>query len=151
MEDNRTKQIEKLKRLCETAVEKYGSKDVTGDGIPETFCNQAVQYVTSGMGYSKLGGMTANAIVDFMVSSEDWLRCDAALAQQAANIGHLAVAGAKAEPHGHVAVCYPGELGRSAKWQKAVSVVANVGKENFIKGANFAFKEEPMYFVLREK
>lgn len=150
MEDQKQKDIEKLIRLCETAVEKYGSKDVTGDGIPETFCNHAVQYITSGMGYSKLGGLMANDIVDFLLVSKDWARCDGVLAQGAANNGKLAIAALKDSPHGHVAVCYPGGLTRSGKWQKAVPMVANVGKENFIKGANFAFREEPMYFVLND-
>lgn len=151
MEDEKQKNVEKLKRLCSDAIAKYPTKDVTGDGIPETFCNFGLQYIAAGMGYSGFGGMAANQICTVLDVSENWRQCDAVLAQNTANEGKLAVAALRDDPHGHVAVCYPGEIQRSAKWGKLCPTVANVGKDNFIRGANFAFGQEPKYFVLKDR
>lgn len=122
----------------------------TQDQLPvETYCNKAVHYVCSGMGYGAFMERTANEIIDTMASSKEWRNLDAPDAQRAADEGVLVVAGWRNTQggHGHVCMVIPGNLAYSRKWQAYCPAVANVGRENFIgKGANWAFDKEPFYW-----
>jgi hypothetical protein len=144
-----------------------GGKFAEKDGA--THCNEAVNYVAKKMGYSGFDDLRtkfpddailANAMFELMVLSPDWMQVDGTVAQAHANEGALVVAAWKspAGVHGHVAVIRPGNLTHSTKWGNLppdpprIPKVANIGKaENrFIaRGANWAFGEEPKYFVLK--
>lgn len=122
-----------------------------------TYCNYFVYAVCSKMGYKgfwssdRKGPLMANEMIDLMSKEVDWMKeKDGNMGQYHANIGSLVIAAQKADVHGHVAVVRPGEMIYSGKWGKLVPRIANVGKDVFIdKGVNFAFAEEPAYFVLK--
>jgi len=114
----------------------------------KTFCNLAVDAICSALGYVKFHGLTANEIVDALCSNGDWTACDETGAAVSAKMGRLAVAALKGEPHGHVAVVYPGPTVFSGKWKRYVPKVANVGAKNGVMGANWAFKDPPGYYLL---
>ena len=137
------------------------------DGV--THCNEAVSYVAKKLGYSGFDqirtadpddAILANRMFDLMATDPEWLQIDGIVAQSHANTGALVVAAWKnpGGVHGHVAVVRPGTLTYSAKWGNQVPQapripkVANVGKAEYryiARGANWAFGDEPAYFVLK--
>lgn len=138
--------VEDLKHICEKVV---GDPNLEPNK-DRTYCNVAVIRVCEFFGYDKLKGLTANEIYDFCERSEDWIRGIAESAHEASMIGRVAVAALRGEPHGHVAVLYPKMMLYSGKWERYVPQVANVGKKNGIMGVNWAFSDEPEYFILRK-
>jgi hypothetical protein len=126
---------ENLIELAELAKSKdFVSRDVTGDGNKETFCNFFVSDVAKGMGFDELQGMLANEMIDhiathpeFICLDQEWLA-----AQTWADQGYLVIYGSKAKGHGHVCIGIPGRLTKSPKWKENLPSVANVGKSNFI-------------------
>lgn len=118
----------------------------------ETFCNYAVNYVASKMGYTKFKGMLANKICEAMRGNGDWLQIEPKAAQYHANQGELVIAG-QIHPngHGHVCIVRPGNLTSSGRWNSnEVPKIFNVGQDIFLdKGSNWAFTEKPNYFVLK--
>lgn len=134
-----------------------------GDGTftPEdgqTDCNRFVNYVCQKLGYKQFDGLRANQIFDRLLESRDWLEVASENAIYYSNRGYLVVAAWKnpdASKSGHVAIVRPGEGVTSQKWhyiEPKVPKVANVGPANTCrmdKGANYAFGEEPKYFVLK--
>jgi len=155
--------MEKVLRLLDAILEAYDSyhtsKDVTGDGQPETFCNFSVDHVLARMGYEKMrnpGGspMMANQMVDFMTRSADWEDVEMAHAQTFANDGRVVVAGREEKGLGHVVVVRPGIAERSGKYGMNVPKVSHVGANSYIgRGVNFAFDgtEPPKFWLLKEK
>lgn len=116
-----------------------------------TFCNQAVQFIASEMGYKGFKPtLNANAMIIYMMGAAEWLPVEMGSAQRLANTGVLVIACQQAQPHGHVAVIRPGVEGRSAKWKNALTPkVMNIGGENSIaKGVNFVFEDIPKFFAL---
>jgi hypothetical protein len=142
----------KLLDACLEAFDIFNfSKDVTGDGVKETFCNQAVDYVCRRMDYNLLNGMVANQMVDFISRSTDWSPVTVAAAQGYANEGRLLIAGAAADPHGHVVIVRPGIEDWSPKWGMKVPKVSHVGKKSLIgKHLGHAFVDVPEIWMLRE-
>lgn len=83
-----------------------------------------------------------------MKKSPDFASVSAEVAQKLANDGRLVIAGRMDEPHGHVAVVYPGgELVNSSKWHEQAPTCANVGKINGVMGANWCFALPPKYWT----
>ena len=114
--------------ICEAYDQFHVPKDTSGDGKNESFCNLATSYVCARFGYEKFKGMVANQIIDYMSRKpEEWGPVDLGQAQGLANDGHILIAGAVAEPNGHVVVLRPGVPDLSAKWQSKVPKVGNVG------------------------
>lgn len=90
----------------------------------------------------------------------DWVEChDGKNALGAADMGLLVFAACYGAPekvgnkivrgHGHIAGIYPsgGCMAWSGKWSKEVPYVANVGRKIGKMSANYAFLEEPRYFI----
>lgn len=108
----------------ETA-EKYRKRDVTGDGIPETFCNVFVHDVTSALG-CPVPLLLANAQIDWLNSQDFWTPSTVLEAEWAAGKGEPVVAGWKARSsHGHIALGVPAKYGESGLW------IAQAGATNF--------------------
>lgn len=116
-----------------------------------THCNEAV-YRIAGMVlkrefFWKPPGriMLANEICDWLAKNAE--KQDTDVAFERAKVGKLVLAAQKGIPHGHVCALYPSpHKVFSGHWSKGVPICANVGKDNGIKGVNFAFSEEPGYF-----
>lgn len=135
----------------------YSSAD---DGF--TDCNRFVNYVCEKLGYRKfvpLGQnlpILANAMFEYMCKHPDeWQEVDGLKAQEYANAGCLVVAALDNKAgHGHVCVVRPGTLTYSGKWLDGeVPKVANVSTPALCRidrGANYAFREPPLYFVLKK-
>lgn len=87
----------------------YQRRDVTGDGIPETFCNKFVQEVCRRMGVVILESK-ANATIQWLDGAigreQGWLECTFDFAKRAAARGELVIVAwenPKGDP-GHVSV-----------------------------------------------
>lgn len=120
-------------------LDRFKSRDVTGDGAPETFCNYFVDHVAHEVGCDDFrpvkGGypMLANAMVMYMGANTDrWQELDPDEAQVEANFGHLVIAGWNNDNgHGHVNIIIPGALTWSKQFGDDVPNCANVGPSNF--------------------
>lgn len=130
------------------------TKDITGDGKAETFCNWGLRmFAQSVFGYNGFNDLSANAIHAKVRTDASWKKLiSAEAADEAASAGRLVIA-AQTNPagSGHVAavVHIPGTpIGFSGKWSRKAPHVANVGTKNGIMTANFAFSIEPEYFAL---
>ena len=132
-----------------TAVTKnpaFISKDITGDGKAETFCNWALQLIAEGyFGTDSLNGLNANAI--HAKVSKEWRKVSGEDAVNLAKSSFVIASQSNASGSGHVATVLPLPMVHSGKWGKPVPQLANVGKTNGIMGSNFAFSTEPDYFV----
>ncbi len=91
---------------------KYLRRDITGDGLPETFCNFFLTDATHLLG-CPVPLMLATAQIEWLESyagrAEGWHECDESKAGHAAEAGHPTVA-AWANPsgfHSHVALVVP--------------------------------------------
>jgi len=120
----------------------------------KTYCNYVVNFICKQFGYTafdtKPWPFLANSMVQHMRKNRtEWMAIEPGFAQDFANRGSLVVAGQEREGHGHVCVIRPGYPVESAKWDKRVPKVMNIGKDVFIaKAVNWAFEKEPEYFVL---
>lgn len=137
-----------LKSWCDRVV---SSSDLApANGV--TFCNIAVHRICRGMGFDKFEGILANQIYEYCVMNWErpWGEKEdmGKQAAEAAGKGDLVIAAVKGNPHGHCAIVYPkGPMLYSGKWGMYVPRVANVGKENGVMGANYAFRDPPEYFI----
>lgn len=115
------------------------------DGV--TYCNFGTDFIARAMGFTGFAKMLANNIVDRMKNAPDFAVVDADSAQSLANDGRLVVAGLKDSPHGHCAVVAPGSTLYSGKWREPCPMVFNVGVQNRLCGANYAFGSKPTYYA----
>ncbi len=128
---------------------KYVMRDVTGDGVPETFCNIALNRIAKeAFNYAGFEGKMANAIYAMLKQGGAWKEVSGEEAAALARQNAFVVAAQPAKTHGHVAVVVPKPMVMSGKWKKMVPTCANVGKKNGIMGINHAFGDEPEYFAL---
>jgi len=143
-----------LKDIQIKCIRELKTADVDGDGINETFCNFAVQRVCNKVaGYTKLSGMLANEMFDFMIESEEWELVPTSEASKWAKLGRIVVAIKHYKRHCHTASIYPTESQYSGSWQKDVPMCANVGGTNGVMKVSEAFPVkdgEPFYFILNE-
>lgn len=141
----------------------YGTGDYSAEIDKITDCNRFVIDVSCQLGYDKLKGKRANEIYDFLINSpQEWVKCEGKSAAHYASLGFLVIASWKnpdsAKP-GHVCVVIPGKCVGSNKWgvpvtSPSVPKVANVSKPELCRldhGANYAFGEQPTYFVLKKE
>jgi len=130
--------------LCADAREKY-----TPDG-ETTYCNLAVQFVVKNFSeYTGFRNTLANKMIQHMEESADWAEVEPNVAKLLADDGCIVIAGRRADPHGHVALCIGGRaLVQSGKWGGKWPVVSNVGKRNWICGVNYAFSLPPKFYAL---
>lgn len=111
----------------------------------ETYCNFALQLIAeSAFNYDQFNGLNANAI--YAKVSKEWTKVTAKEAHTLSN-DKFVISAQAGNAHGHVAVVVPLTLHYFDKWAKDCPTVANVGVKNGLMGANFAFFEEPEYFV----
>lgn len=148
----KTERLDTLKRACEEAVDLFKPVLGTDGGDTITKCNWSVHAISSKMGFSGFYDMMANQIVDRMTNAPDFAEVSPEAAQNLANDGRLVIAGVKDDPHGHVAVCYPGSTCYSGKWREAAPMTANAGLHNGIKSANYSFGAiKPKYWTWIEE
>lgn len=107
----------------------YQRRDITGDGVPETFCNKFVQAVCKAMGIVILEAK-ANATIRWLDSAmgreQGWLECTFDFAKRAASRGELVV------------VCWEnpaGDPGHVSVVRDAEGNHAQAGKTNTNKGS----------------
>ena len=155
------RRIEIIKTSCKEAMDKWPPKKewVAGEYvITTTYCNTGVHHVCKALEYTGFAGLMANQILLKMKNSADWApvvpkdknETEQDAAQRLANDGQLVIGALKGEEHGHVAVVWPTDdtMPLSKKWGIRAAWVGNVGKENGVMGANWAFGTKPQYFVL---
>ena len=148
--------VRELKDHLERLVKDFPSRDVTGDGVPETFCNIALHQTGLFFGFPGFKGLLANTIINrlkhdivpgFMETSRDG-------AAAAALAGKWAIAGKEYPLHGHIATIYPAPMSHSASLGYSVPLVANIGKTNGIMRISQAFPPslgEPAYWIYDAK
>ena len=118
----------------------------------KTYCNFGVDGILRLLGIDcffddrKKRIMIANEMFDYMVGSKDWQEI---LWEDSIDNKGLVVLAIKAKLHGHIAVVYPTGTCKSSKWGCIVPLVANIGKENVICGANWAFSDKPKAFLYK--
>jgi hypothetical protein len=135
--------------LCRPEYQPRAAKNANGIMERITSCNAYVNEVCEIFGYKEFNGLLANQMIDLMASSPAWSLIGIDKAQFLANQGSLVIAGLKAEPHGHVAVCVPGKDKTSGRWG-VVPGIANVGQDIFIgKGLSWGFSEMPQFWAWR--
>lgn len=119
------------------------------DGL--TFCNYFVEAAAEWFGYRGFGGLMANGIVEKMRNTPNTFSLVGYKeAAEHANTGRLVIAGQQAEPHGHVCIVYPGNMGWSGSWNCEVPLAANVGKNCWVGlPLSRAFKAQPELFLYR--
>jgi hypothetical protein len=112
--------------------------DITGDGVPETYCNNFVHMVAVGMGCDELSRVDGTALgmneqLRLMRTRPGWteLKQDWEMGARWASEGYLVIAGLEGQPNGHGCVLVPGECQASPSWGGRVPMVANVGARNF--------------------
>lgn len=142
------------KKFIKSLVNKYQARDIDGDGNKETFCNYFIGDVAYNAGCHELHHsdlpMLANKMLEVMSTSVDtWQELECDEAQIEANFGHLVIAAAKGNRHGHVALVIQGTLTWSKQFGDDVPNSANVGISNFYgKPVSYAFGKDmpPRYF-----
>lgn len=89
---------------------KYSKRDVTGDGIDETFCNIFLFDALEKLGVA-VPRMRANDFIDWLhgqpARADGWEYCTASTAALRAALGFPTVPCVKGLHHGHVALCMP--------------------------------------------
>lgn len=115
-----------------------------------TFCNFGVWAVAAALACAELTNKTANEIIDHVANDKRWLKVEGSQATDFALRGGLALAGQKADVHGHVATVCPEEMQTSASLAKKVPILANIGKRNARMKSSEAFpvsKGEASYWI----
>ena len=147
VEETRMVHVEKLRMLCEAAVNnpEFVAHDITGDGVPETFCNRSVASIAQGMGSEDLRpDMSANQMILHMSALPGWREeFDLERVAPLAGRGVLVVLGVPEPVHGHVVVAAPLPAEESGSWGGLVPMVAQVGAAaigNGLKRLSAAFK-----------
>ena len=121
-----------IQHQVETAP-RYQRRDVTGDGVPETFCNVYARDVCRALGVPLPENMRANDLVAWLsgsvVCGTGWEPATAHVAQAMANEGMPALAGwfNRNGGSGHIAVVLPSS--------SPTLEIAQAGRTNFARGA----------------
>lgn len=135
---------------------RYQKRDVTGDGIAETWCNYFINDCCVALGIkvfdTKPWPKLANQMVeDMQREPHRWQELDPDEAQAEANRGALVIAGASnPKGSGHVALIIPGALVWSKSFKDDAPNCANVGTSNFYgRPVSYAFKSsmKPRYWM----
>jgi len=130
---DRATNIAKLIAACDDVVSRpdFSTRDITGDGKPETFCNRASRAVAIVMGFMGFREKeNANTMIGVMSMSPSWREDTMDRAVDHAKKGGLAFACIDDFPHGHICAVRPEDMEYSSTWGGPVAIVANVGKTN---------------------
>jgi len=87
--------------------------------------------------------MLANEMFAALIKSDKWEEVNFSDTIYSQGLYILATRG---KVHGHIAVVFPAGTSVSWKWRCHCPMVLNIGKENDIMGANYAFKNKPRAF-----
>lgn len=124
------------------------------DGEDETFCNLATQAVLKMMGCTDMTGLNADAMMEFLRTSGDWLIKPIGDCQFLANTGTLLIAGLGSKDlgqrHGHVCTITPGTEEFSGHWNCKVPVALSIGRRAICArslGVNYAFVPMPEFYA----
>lgn len=150
--------VETLRAACDDILRDKNLKPVKDSegNIVKTFCNEGAMYVARSMGCYELDSLMADDQYKVMSKnvSKRWAKVAGMTSAAHANFGGLAFAAMTSEMlkefHGHIAAIYPAPMEFSESLQKAVPVVANVGKSNLKEKESMAFpvaQGEPDYFI----
>lgn len=135
--------------LLDVIHDAYSRPEYTPQPDGKTFCNKFTSEVVTNLGFKGLEGLLANEIISTLIArTEQWSEVPMEKVQDLANQGSLVVAGTHGEPHGHVCIVCPGKQRSSARWT-TVPVVASVGSQNMIRGANWVFSTFPRFWTYR--
>jgi len=126
------------------------------DGV--TYCNEAViSILHQTLNLHTFDGMLADDICAALANDSAWSTGTTTDAQDAANSGGIAIAAATSamisswsgtpDSHGHVAIVCPGQMVPSGHWGCDAPLLANVGATNGIMGANWAFIQQPLFYL----
>jgi hypothetical protein len=125
----------------------------TPDGT--TYCNLGIYAIALGMGVGEW--FLTDDKKRPMLANEIWAKCHKdevkevsfEEAHNLASQGKFCFCVFPGAEHGHVAAVYPMPvMVKSGKWDCPVVFVCNIGKENAVMPANWAFREKPSVFVL---
>lgn len=146
---------QRLLALCEEVVSlsQFISRDITCDGNPETFCNQANAHVAQGMSCWRMRAeLSANEQCRLADDDQEFHKGTAEEAAKHALAGGYGFAGLALAGHGHVAPIWPQDLGTSGAWGR-VPYVAHVGEPpNEKRLLSYAFKiggQKPTLYLYR--
>jgi len=120
---------------------RYARRDVTGDGIDETFCNLLVQDVAEAMSVMLPRGVRANALIAWLETEADkpespWEVVTSHVAQAMADEGQLVIAcwsNPQPPAPGHVAIVVP-SLEDAGSERMGDVFIAQAGRINFTRG-----------------
>lgn len=124
---------------------RYRKRDITGDKVPETFCNVHVVDFAEAMGLLLPRGLRANQLFLWLSTdgvAQGWEQVTEHVARAMADEGQLVIAGwySRNGGPGHVAPLVP-SLGEPGCW------LSNVGATNFLRGTvRQAFGDLPVTF-----
>ncbi len=109
---------------------KYQRRDITGDGKPETFCNQYLEDLLFALGLVIPAGLLAHYQLYWLDSAAGramgWEECSEERAVTHASFGLPVVAGwFNPDGHSHVALCVPTPVGRVGPF------ITQAGRHNF--------------------
>lgn len=86
-------------------------RDVTGDGLPETFCNQAVEAACKALECQLPPGFLASQQIEWLDSAagrdKAWEECSAHRAAIRAELGYPVIVGIRLQPHAHIGMVVP--------------------------------------------
>ena len=160
------KKVRDVITLIDAICDVYDNQSLLPHPDGTTYCNLAVTAVAEAMGCKDFAGKTADEIVGFLATSENWSPVPFEKAQELANQGSLLVGGLDSktlgQSHGHIVVIRPGRTVYSGKWSTNLCPrVLNIGAENFLgrakkgpltnqpAGLNEAFQPLPKIWVWR--
>ena len=139
VEDERMADVKKLMKLGQEllADPSLVSRDITADGIPETFCNRAAAIAAREYGFDGFEGLSANQL--YTLLNRTWRKDSGERAAAFAMRGGLAFACKQYSVHGHIALVAPYDPEMSGSWGHKVPMVYNVGRVNAVMRASQAF------------
>lgn len=147
--------------FCTTNPE-WKQRDITGDGLPETFCNRSVEHVARLFGCRDLTRedgrpLSANEMCRVFETSPNWRVITTSYedAQTLANSGRLLIAWKALPVHGHVAPLVPGTMKSSGSYKALVPIIANVGPAEWhgvrMLSHGFSFPKRPKISIYEPK
>jgi hypothetical protein len=115
------------------------------DGKLRTWCNMGSACVLSYFGEGMFWlrpyfPRLANEQISKMENSKEFAEITIQEAIKQVNLNRLIFACKKENKHGHICALYPAPADMSKSWGGYVPMVANIGKENFVKHLGWAFK-----------
>jgi len=135
-----------FKKLLKLTVEDIDLQPKQVGGTLFTYCNIGSAFILSCFGSDILWrdnehAFLANKQIEIIKSSDSFVKVSMNDASALAQENKLVFAcQSKKGGHGHICALYPKPSEMSGHWGGYVPIVANVGKENFVKKLSYAWK-----------